>query len=156
MVKDFQYKTANKLIENKDGEPLLLVGEDLDISKMIASAKGTKDNPGINVALKSDLSRRWVATAPYRFRMILQNKVRFNPMITLLFINPAWTSRRCNKCKSTNHYRIAEYFECLDCKHVTNANSNAGKNIKDQGVLVYQTLGAGTLLNSKSLTYNNH
>jgi len=54
IVKDFQNKTVNKIIDIQDGLPLLLIGEDLDISAMIKSAKGTKENPGVDVALKSD------------------------------------------------------------------------------------------------------
>jgi len=147
IVKDFQHKTVNKIIDIQDGLPLLLIGEDLDISAMIKSAKGRIENPGVDVALKSDLARRWVGTAPYRFRSILEQKTRFNPMITLLFINPAMTSRPCNKCKSTNSIRIAEYFECRDCGHVDNANKNASYNIEFQGLMEYKQISprAGTL-----------
>jgi len=147
IIKDFQHKTVNKIIDIQDGLPLLLIGEDLDISAMIKSAKGTKENPGINVESKSDLARRWVGTSPYRFRSILEQKTRFNPLVTLLFINPAMTSRTCNKCKSTNSIRIAEYFECRDCGHVDNANKNASYNIEFQGLMEYKQISprAGTL-----------
>ena len=53
--RDFAHQTSRKLVD--DLQTLLLVFEDLQISNMTRSAKGTADQPGRGVRQKAGLNR---------------------------------------------------------------------------------------------------
>ena len=67
----------------------------------------------------------------------LQQKIEYKAKennIEVIKINPAYTSKRCNKCgcikdKNRDCKNNQEKFKCVECGHAENADINASKNI---------------------------
>lgn len=97
---------------------------------MSASAKGTIEEPGTNVAAKSGLNRRILDQGWGEFRRQLGYKLMWNGG-TLLLIDPRNTSRTCNACGhvSAENRKTQAVFACVECGHAANADTNAAKNI---------------------------
>lgn len=57
---------------------------------------------------------------------------------TVIAINPAYTSQTCHECKAKDKKsRISQSeYVCTICGHVSNADVNAAKNIKEKGILL--------------------
>lgn len=49
--------------------------------------------------------------------------------IRIVYINPAYTSKTCNRCNSLNTKRHSGFFECLDCGFHCDCDLQASKNI---------------------------
>jgi len=49
--------------------------------------------------------------------------------IRVVYINPAYTSKECNKCFGRNTRRHIGFQECLDCGHTINSDINGARNI---------------------------
>lgn len=107
----------------------VVVLEDLAIKNMSASAKGTIEEPGTNVAAKSGLNRRILDQGWGEFRRQLGYKLMWNGG-TLLLIDPRNTSRTCNACGhvSAENRKTQAVFACVECGHAANADTNAAKN----------------------------
>ena len=108
-----------------------LVGvEDLHIRAMTASASGTVEAPGRNVAAKRALNR---SILQQRWGIILR---RLDEKVTarggdVVRVRAANTSRRCFACGHTaaaNRKTQAE-FRCTACGHSDGADANAARNI---------------------------
>ena len=109
--------------------------EDLKIRNMTASAKGTTDDPGKNVAQKAGLNRVILDAAPRRSRTLLEYKTRRQGYATHA-VPPAYTSQRCSKCgyvHADNRKTQAEFL-CLKCGYAANADVNAARNIEQLGI----------------------
>jgi putative transposase len=100
---------------------------------MTASAKGTVEEPGKNVAQKSGLNRVILDLAHGQFREILKRKV-LAAGGTFVLVDPRNTSRRCNPCGhvSAESRKSQAVFECVACGHEANADHNASRNIRDR------------------------
>lgn len=108
--------------------------EDLKVQSMTASAKGTVEAPGSNIAQKSELNRSLLDIAPYQIRRMLEYKSLWNGC-KLIAINPQYTSQKCSDCgivDKENRKTQAE-FKCIACGYIDNADINAAKNIKTAG-----------------------
>ena len=117
-----------------------LIGfEDLNIKGMTASAKGTVEEPGKNVAQKSGLNRGLLQGRPGTARMQVQYKsVSYGRRAVA--VPPAFTSQYCSKCgchpkddPSTKHLpqgRDGSHFQCTLCGFEANADWNASRNIE--------------------------
>jgi len=103
----------------------VVVMEDLKITNMTASAAGTIDEPGRNVAAKSGLNRRISDQGWGEFRRQLGLGG------TLQLVDPRNTSRTCNACGhvSADNRVSQSLFKCVACGHASNADTNAAKNI---------------------------
>ncbi|UWU17970.1 transposase (plasmid) [Rhizobium sullae] len=104
--------------------------EDLKIRNMSASAKGTVEEPGKNVARKAGLNRSILAAAWYRFELLLTYKLAFLGG-TVVKVDPRYTSVTCSKCGSrdkANRENQAKFL-CLSCGHADHADVNAAVNI---------------------------
>ncbi|WP_086997956.1 RNA-guided endonuclease InsQ/TnpB family protein [Rhizobium sullae] len=104
--------------------------EDLKIRNMSASAKGTVEEPGKNVARKAGLNRSILAAAWYRFELLLTDKLAFLGG-TVVKVDPRYTSVTCSKCGSrdkANRENQAKFL-CLSCGHADHADVNAAVNI---------------------------
>lgn len=112
-----------------------VVLEDLKISNMTKSAKGTKEQPGKNVAAKSGLNREILNMGLYDFRMKLMYKSEIYGGKVIL-VNPRYTSQMCNSCghTSSDNRKTQSKFECVECGHTDNADINAAKNILKKGL----------------------
>jgi putative transposase len=108
--------------------------EDLRIRNMSASAKGTVEEPGKNVAQKSGLNRSILAAAWFRFETLLTYKLAFCGG-TVVKIDPRYTSVTCPECGSRdkgNRENQAKFL-CLSCGHTDHADVNAARNILAAG-----------------------
>lgn len=112
----------------------VVVIEALKTANMTASAKGTVDQPGRNARQKAGLNRAILERGWHQFETFLAYKLAANGG-ELIKINPAYTSQTCSKCGSISktHRKSQAVFECSDCGHTGNADTNAAVNILRAG-----------------------
>lgn len=107
-----------------------VVIEDLKTKNMTASAAGTVDEPGRNVAQKSGLNRSVLDKGWHTLETMLAYKLTERGG-TLIKVNPAYTSQTCSDCgtiaKESRESQAS--FRCIACGHIENADCNAAKNI---------------------------
>jgi putative transposase len=100
--------------------------EDLNVKGMTASAKGTVDAPGVNVAQKAGLNR---AILDVGWGIILREAKTYARQVGKRVLHPkhAYSSQECACC----HHIAAENrptqakFRCVRCGHEANADDNA-------------------------------
>ena len=108
----------------------IVVLENLKTRNMTASAKGTVDEPGRNVRQKSGLNWAILNQAWYQYEEFLSYKLK--AMRGELRKVPALnTSRRCSECGfvSKESRKSQAVFECVNCGHEADADTNAAINI---------------------------
>jgi putative transposase len=91
--RDFHHKTARGLVDTCD----TLALEDLRVAAMTASAAGTVEDPGRNVAAKAGLNRSILDAGWTQFTSILVAKAE-SAGRRVVFVHPASTSVDCNAC----------------------------------------------------------
>jgi putative transposase len=91
--RDFHHKSARGLVDSCDTIAL----EDLRVAAMTASAAGTVDHPGRNVAAKAGLNRSILDAGWGQFTSIVVAKAESAGRRVLL-VNPASTSIDCHAC----------------------------------------------------------
>ena len=108
--------------------------EDLKVSNMSKSAKGSIEKPGKNVAAKSGLNRAILDQAWYEFRRQLDYKLLWNGG-HLIAVPPQNTSRCCPACGHTSkdNRQTQENFECVDCGYQNNADVVGAINVLKRG-----------------------
>ncbi|MFF5589239.1 RNA-guided endonuclease InsQ/TnpB family protein [Streptomyces hygroscopicus] len=125
---DWQHKTTT-VIAAKYG---VVVVEDLNITNMVKSAKGTVEVPGKNVAQKSGLNRAIIGEAWGRTVELLTYKTARRGG-TLHKVPAPGTSQRCSMCGVTTpgSRESQAVFACKnpDCGWVGNADHNGARNI---------------------------
>ncbi len=129
---DFLHKTSTRLAKNHS----YIVMEDLKVTNMMRSAKGTVDKPGRNVKAKSGLNRSIAKQAWTTFRNFLTHKLnKLNGELRL--VDPRHTSQTCSQCLTTDkrNRKSQSKFECVSCGHTVNADHNAATNILRLGFL---------------------
>ena len=128
---DWIEKTTTALIDGAD----VICRENLRVPNMTRSAKGSPERPGTNVAAKSGLNRAILSQAWGRFAARLEDKAR-PASVTIIAIDPANTSRRCPDCGHTDaaNRPTQELFRCCSCGHHDDADANAARNIRRQGM----------------------
>lgn len=101
--------------------------EDLRIVNMTASAKGTVENPGVNVGQKAGLNREILRSGWGLFARRLADKAAGR----VEKVKAAYTSQRCNTCGHTaaESRESQTRFVCVACGHTANADVNAARNI---------------------------
>jgi len=101
--------------------------EDLRITRMTRSAKGTADSPGRNVRQKAGLNRKILASGWGILVKRLENKA----LGRVEKISPAFTSQRCSACGHVAgvNRKSQAVFACTACRYTCNADVNAAKNI---------------------------
>ena len=110
--------------------------EDLKVSNMMRSAKGTVEKPGRNVKAKSGLNRSIAKQAWSTFRNLLVYKLNhLNGELRL--VDPRHTSQTCPQCLTTDkrNRKSQSKFKCISCGHTANADHNAATNILRLGLL---------------------
>jgi len=122
---------------------------------LVAKAKDTgcaialEDLTHINqrtVVRKKQRAER-LSWAFYQLRSFITYKARLAG-VSVVLIDPAYTSQRCNKCGHTekaNRNSQAE-FCCKSCGHVDHADCNGAKNIRDKGLLSISLLASAKKL----------
>ncbi|MEU0078438.1 transposase [Micromonospora tulbaghiae] len=129
---DWQHKTTTT-IAAKYG---LVVAENLRLTSMTRSAKGTVDYPGKNVRRKSGLNRALLGEAHGRTIELLEYKLaeRGGQMLP---VPAAGTSQKCSACGHRDPVsRAGIKFSCTSCGWVGHADTNAALNILAAGLAV--------------------
>ncbi|MHB8590682.1 MAG: RNA-guided endonuclease InsQ/TnpB family protein [Vulcanimicrobiaceae bacterium] len=123
---DMLHKASTTISQNH----AVVVMEDLRITNMAASAKGTVEQPGTNVRAKGGLNRRILDQGWGEFRQQIGYKLAWNGGM-LLLVDPRDTSRTCAQCGhvSRENRQTQAAFRCVACGHVANADTNAAINI---------------------------
>ncbi|MGI5184266.1 RNA-guided endonuclease InsQ/TnpB family protein [Dactylosporangium sp. CA-152071] len=141
---DFAAQTAVRLVR----EHGLVAVEDLRVTTMTASARGTAEQPGRNVRQKAGLNRAILGKGWGGFLLTLQHAARYHGA-TVVKVNPAYTSQTCNSCRhiARDSRESQAVFRCVACGHQDNADVNAAKNILAAGLAV---TGRGDLATGRS------
>jgi putative transposase len=123
--RDAAHQLSRTLVNGYD----LLVFEDLKITNMTRSARGTLEEPGSQVAQKAGLNREILSAAWGQLISMIAYKAE-DAGRELILVNPRWTSQRCSSCghiEAANRRSQAE-FRCLACGFTLHADVNAARN----------------------------
>ncbi len=128
--KDFLHKVSTVLSKSHAE----IVMEDLRVRNMSASAKGTIEEPGRNVAAKSGLNKSILDQGWYALRTMLEYKQRERGG-TVTIVPAAYTSQTCSccGCVDASNRKSQSKFLCSRCGFKTNADVNAALNILRAG-----------------------
>ena len=109
--------------------------EDLNVSNMTASAKGTLEEPGTSVKAKSGLNKSILRQGWYSFRQMMSYKLDWNGG-RLILIDPRNTSRECPECRYVDgaNRKSQSEFACIQCCYQANADLVASRNILRAGL----------------------
>ena len=133
--KDFLHKISNTISKNH----AMIYIEDLQVSNMSKSAKGTVEAPGTNVAQKSGLNRAILDQGWGEFRRQLDYKAQWQGGV-LVAVPPHNTSRTCPCCGHIDKENrpTQSKFECVECGHTENADVVGALNILERGRTLVQ------------------
>lgn len=108
--------------------------EDLRVSNMSKSAKGTVETPGKRVKAKSGLNRSILDQGWGEFRRQLDYKLAWRGG-WLVAVPPQNTSRACPACShvSAHNRQTQARFLCVECGYAENADLVAAINIRRAG-----------------------
>jgi putative transposase len=139
---DYLHNKSTEISKNH----AVVVLEDLKVSNMSRSAKGTIDNPGKNVKAKAGLNKSILDQGWGMFRNMLEYKLKYSGG-SLILVNPKYTSQTCSNCGhvSKDNRKSQSNFQCTVCGYEHNADVNAAKNIMAVGLTV-SACGAATLV----------
>ncbi|MEQ4626713.1 RNA-guided endonuclease InsQ/TnpB family protein [Providencia manganoxydans] len=128
--KDYLHKTTTEISKNH----AMIVIEDLKVSNMSKSAKGTAEQRGRNVRAKSGLNRSILDQGWYEMRRQLEYKQLWRGG-QVLAIPPAYTSQKCACCGHTakDNRQSQSKFVCQVCGYTENADINGARNILAAG-----------------------
>ena len=128
--RDYLHKVTTAISKNHS----MIVIEDLKVSNMSKSAKGTAEQHGRNVRAKSGLNCSILDQGWFEFRRQLEYKQLWRGG-QVLAINPAYTSQKCACCGHTakENRQSQSKFECLACGYIANADVNGARNILAAG-----------------------
>jgi putative transposase len=121
--KDWAEKTSTGIARRFD----LIRVENLKITTMTRSAKGTRENPGRGVRAKTGLNRGILASGWGLLVRRLQDKAPDR----VEKIKPHYTSQRCSACGEVDRgsRESQAVFRCTACGFACNADVNAAINI---------------------------
>ena len=121
--KDWAEKVSTDLARRFD----VIRIEDLNISNMTRSARGTIARPGRSVRQKAGLNREILASGWGLLARRLEEKAPGR----VERINPAYTSQRCSACGhiAAESRKSQALFCCVACHFTCNADVNAARNI---------------------------
>ncbi|GAA3029741.1 transposase [Streptosporangium longisporum] len=136
---DGAHKVALYLVRAHD----VIAHEDLRVTNMTRSARGTVQAPGRNVAAKSGLNRSILDAGWGVFLRVLSHKAE-SAGRELIAVNPAGTSRTCAACGHVaKENRVTQAgFRCVACGHSAHADVNAATNILRAGLALRQAAKA--------------
>jgi putative transposase len=121
--KDWAEKTSTDLVRRFD----LIRIEDLNITSMTRSAKGTRAEPGRNVAQKAGLNRGIMRSG----WGLLVRRLADKAPDRIEKVSPAYSSQRCSACGhiAAESRKSQALFACVACTFACNADVNAARNI---------------------------
>ena len=124
-TKDVIHKLTTRIANDIQNNGLeVLVMEDLRGLRCSASKKkGTSKGKKVNYTVNS---------MPYRmFQSILEYKC-LDRGVSVVYVDPAYTSQQCCFCKSIETKRHKTSFRCLSCCRKLDADLNGSRNIQDR------------------------
>lgn len=124
--KDFTHKVSKSITDKYS----IIKIEDLNLSGMTKSAKGTIEKPGKCVAAKSGLNRNILDQGLGELTRQLEYKSMWKGG-TVVKVNPRYTSQKCHMCGHVDsaNRKTQEEFICVSCGHEAHADINAALNI---------------------------
>jgi putative transposase len=127
---DFTHQLTTDLTKNHGWVAI----EDLRVTSMTRTARGTVETPGRNVRQKAGLNRSILDNTPGERRRQLGYKARkFGSEIRVV---PApYTSQRCSACGAVDPKSrpgCGREFTCTTCGHADHADRNAAMNIRNK------------------------
>jgi len=127
---DFLHKASNTISKNH----AMIAVEDLKISNMSKSARGTADKPGKNVRAKSGLNKSILDQGWGEFRRQLEYKTAWRGGY-FVAVDPRNTSRTCPCCGyvSKDNRKTQALFKCVACGHSDHADTVGALNILAAG-----------------------
>ncbi len=139
---DYLHKITSEISKNH----AMIVIEDLKVSNMSKSAKGTTEQPGRNTRAKSGLNRSILDQGWYEMRRQLEYKQLWQGG-QVLAVPPAYTSQRCACCGHIGkENRLSQSkFACQACGYTANADINGARNILAAG---HAVLACGGMVQS--------
>ncbi len=132
--KDYLHKISAYISKNH----AIVYVEDLQVSNMSKSAKGTAEKHGKNIRQKSGLNRAIFDQSWYEFRRQLDYKLGWKGGF-LVPVPPQNTSRICPECGHTGkeNRQTQEKFECSCCGFLENADVVGAVNIFRRGKTLF-------------------
>ncbi len=124
VIKNWCHQTSRTIADVHD--PVIF--EDLNIRGMTKSARGSRENPGKNVAQKRGLNRAILRSGWGRLERYMAYKTYTEK------IDPKYTSQRCHNCgvvRKANR-KSQSVYHCQECGVEKNADVNAALNIRDK------------------------
>jgi putative transposase len=145
---DRAHKITHEIVSKTD--KTIFIAEDLKVKNMTASASGSVEEPGQNVAQKSGLNKAILNIGWNRILVFLAYKAQRAGKIVFK-INPKYTSQECARCGYTHLGNRPEQdlFVCGQCGFTDNADHNAAMNIKSRAIKLLQD--SGTELSEKGV-----
>lgn len=128
--KNYLHQISSKISKNH----AMIYVEDLQVSNMAKSAKGTAENHGKNVKQKSGLNRAILDQSWFEFRRQLEYKTQWLGG-SLVAVPPQNTSRTCPCCghaAKENRPTQAD-FECVACGYTEHADVVGALNVLTRG-----------------------
>lgn len=127
---DFLHKSSTQISKNH----AIIVVEDLKVSSMSRSAKGTLECPGRQVKAKSGLNKAILDQGWGEFRRQLTYKQSWRGGM-LVSISARYTSQCCASCGHIDKRNrpSQSVFACVSCGHKANADVNAAQTILAAG-----------------------
>ena len=125
--KDFLHQLSTEIAKSHG----IVKIEKLKVRNMTASAAGSIEAPGKNVAAKSGLNRRILDQGWGMFATLLGYKLTERGG-ELQFVNPAYTSQTCPECHvvDANSRQSQSVFVCTACGHADHADTVGARNIE--------------------------
>jgi putative transposase len=111
--------------------------EDLLVTNMSKSAKGSIDSPGKNIKVKSGLNKSILDQGWTFFCHLLTYKFKWSGG-KIAFVNPQYTSQKCLKCLCIDSKNRPErsIFQCIKCGYKNHADLVAALNVLAAGLAV--------------------
>ncbi|MEH8032026.1 transposase [Gallibacterium anatis] len=128
--KDFLHKISTQISKNH----AMIYIEDLQVSNMSKSAKGTVEAHGKNVKQKSGLNRSILDQSWFEFRRQLSYKTQWRGGF-LVAVPPQNSSRTCPCCShiAKENRQTQANFECVECGYTENADVVGALNVLGRG-----------------------
>jgi putative transposase len=122
---DHAHKAALRLIRSAD-----VIGlEDLNVSQMTRSAKGTVASPGRNVAAKAGLNRAMLDAGFGLLRRLIGEKAAYAAR-RVIEVDPKFSSQTCRHCRHVSaKSRRRRRFRCVACGWSAHADVAAALEI---------------------------
>jgi putative transposase len=135
---DWNHKLTTDLA-NSHG---LIAVEDLRVSSMVRSARGTVEQPGRNVTQKAGLNRSIADQGWFAIRRQLGYKTRRSGG-ALVAVSAPGSSQTCTACgvrDPESRQGCGRLFACVHCGHTDHADRNAARTILDRALSTDQAL----------------